>query len=620
MNTAMHIMSIQHQLVLAIGKSADIKEMLHQFLHLCSLTLNSTNCHIFLLQDKTNKPTYLQDKDAQTQLKHLLSFPMKKNGELSSKNKSLANLADQFFHANHVIQIIDSESSLYHFFNIGDFGVLAIERKQYLGSEIQNALTPVLKKLAISCIASMDHSSLILEIKNRQQVEEKMRYQASHDFLTGLYNRMRMQECLAKTIDSCVKQQKTGAILLINLVKFKNINDVLGYHVGDKVLRQVAMRLKNTVKNIATVGRFDGHQFIVLLNELPSASATNESVIDSIVSELIDAIEIPLELSEGQFSLSCFIGYETFNDTSKGVQDILKNASIAMYEAFKRGKNKALAYDNIMLQQLNDHISYTHEIKNALKNNEFELYYQPQFDQLNNIIGAEALLRWNNPLRGYESPAVYIPIAEESDLIIQISHFVLQQACKDIKKLEQLSLPGSFKQVSINISAKQLAKHNFVETITSAIEESKISPAHLKIEITESVMMGDIDLAIACLEQLQQFGVECAIDDFGTGYSSLIYLKRLPANLLKIDRFFVTDIHKNKSNYAIANMIIELAKSLNMEVIAEGVETKQELNCLIELGCNQYQGYYFSHALPFNKLLGYFNKETSVALYKSTCI
>lgn len=607
MNTAMHIMSIQHQLVLAIGKGVDLKEMLHQFLRLCSLTLNATNCHIFLMQDKTNKPTYQLDKNVQNQLNHYLSFPMKKNGELSSKNKPLANLVDQFFDTSHVTQVIDSESNLYHFFKIADFGVLAIERKQYLGSEIQSALTPVLKKLAISSIASMNHLSLILEIKTRQQVEEKIRYQASHDFLTGLYNRMQMQEYLAKTIDSCVKQQKTGAILLINLIKLKNINDVMGYHVGDKVLRQVAIRLKNTVKNIATVGRFDGHQFIILLKKLPSNSAIEKSAIDSIISELIYAVEIPFELTEGRFSLSCSIGYETFNDASKGVQDILKNASIAMYEAFKRGKNKALAYDKMMLQKLNDHINYIREIKNALRNNEFELYYQPQFDHLNNMIGAEALLRWNNPLRGYESPAVYIPIAEESDLIIQIGRYVLKQACKDIKKLQQLPLPESFKQVSINISAKQLAKHNFVETITSAIEESKISPAHLKIEITESVMMGDIELSIACLEQLQEFGVECAIDDFGTGYSSLIYLKRLPASLLKIDRFFVTDIHKDKSNYAIANMIIELAKSLNMEVIAEGVETKQELECLIELGCYQYQGFYFGRPLPFNKLLDSFN-------------
>ncbi len=602
MNTAMHIMSIQHQLVLAIGKESDLKKMLHQFLRLCCLSLNSTNCHVFLVQDENKNPVHQKSKDSNLKLGHYLSFPMKKYGLLASNNQPLANIVNTFFTNNLAIDVIEYESSLYHLFKIGGFGVLAIERKQPLGEAIQNALTPVLKKLATSSIASINHRSLVLEIKTRKQIEEKISYQASHDFLTGLFNRMEMQQRLAKAIDNCAKQTSTGAILLINLDKFKNINDVMGYHVGDKVLRQVANRLRNTVKNLATVARFDGHEFIVLLKGLPVNPLEIQSIINGVIADIVFAIEIPLELSEGRFSVSCFIGYETFNDTSKSVQDVLKNASIAMYEAFKKGKNKALAYNSDMSVQLNEHITYTQEIKQALKNNNFELHYQPQYDHLKNIVGAEALLRWNNPVRGYESPAIYIPIAEESDLIIQIGSYVLKQACADIKKLEQLDLPASFKQISINISAKQLAKHNFVQTIISAVKESQISPSRLKIEITESIIMGDIELAIESLEILHQFGVECAIDDFGTGYSSLAYLKRLPATLLKIDRYFVTDIHKDKSNTAIAGMIIELAKSLNMTVIAEGVEKKEELDCLVQLGCYHYQGYYFSHPIAFDKL------------------
>ena len=377
----------------------------------------------------------------------------------------------------------------------------------------------------------------------------------------------------------------------------------MGYHVGDEVLKQAAVRLKVLIKDMGIVARFNGHEFIILLRNLSVNKNTVQSIINDVIANIIYAMEIPFEFIEGRFSLSCFIGYETFNNASKGVQDILKNASIAVYEAFKRGKDKALPYNEVMSKQLNDHISYTREIKQALAFNEFELHYQPQYDHLNNMIGAEALLRWNNPLRGYESPAVYIPIAEESDLIMQISSYVLQQACEDIKKLQQLPLPDTFKQVSINISAKQLAKHDFADTIILAIKKNQISPLHLKIEITESIMMGDIELSIACLEKLHDFGVECAIDDFGTGYSSLAYLKRLPASLLKIDRSFVTDIHKDPSNHAIANMVIKLANSLNMEVIAEGVETKQELDSLIALGCYQYQGFYFSRPLTFNKLV-----------------
>ena len=611
MNIAMHIMSIQHQLVLAIDNDSDLKKMLHQFLSLCSLSLNSTNGHIFLIKDNNNNPTYQTDKNNKILLNHYVSFPMKKNGLLSSKDKNLSILVNQFFqnnsNNNSNTQEQQVESTLYHFFKIGDFGVLTIERKQSLDQAIQNALTPVLNKLAISTIAAINHHSLVIEIKNRKRVEEKITYQVSHDFLTGLYNRMKIQEFLAKAIDNCIYQEQTAAILLINLTGFKNINDVMGYHVGDEVLKQAAIRLKKLINKMGIVARFNGHEFIILIENLPLNNIKAQSIINKVIVDIVDAMEIPFEFVEGRFSLSCFIGYETFNSNSKGVQDILKNASIAVYEAFKRGKDKALLYDETMSKQLNNYISYTKEIKQALILNEFELHYQPQYDHLNNIIGAEALLRWNNPLRGYESPAIYIPIAEESDLIMQISRYVLQQACEDIKKLQQLSLPSSFKQISINISAKQLAKHDFADTIISAVKEYKISPKHLKVEITESMMMGDIDLSIACLEKLHQFGVECAIDDFGTGYSSLAYLKRLPASLLKIDRSFVTDINTDTSNLAIASMIIELAKSLNMQVIAEGVETKQELESLINLGCYQYQGYYFSHPLTFNKLIECFN-------------
>ncbi|WP_298939605.1 bifunctional diguanylate cyclase/phosphodiesterase [uncultured Psychromonas sp.] len=603
MNIAMHIMSIQHQLVLAIDKDPDLKKMLHQFLSLCSLSLNSTNSHIFLIKDNNNNPTYQLDINHEIQLKHYVSFPMKKNGLLSSEDTKLSSLVNHFFKNNRDQQEQNFGSTLYHFFKIGDFGVLTIEREKSLDPAIQNALPPVLNKLAISTIAAINYHSLVIEIKTRQRVEEKISYQASHDFLTGLYNRMKIQEFLASAIDDCIHQEQTGAILLINLTGFKNINDVMGYHVGDEVLKQAAVRLKVLIKNMGIVARFNGHEFIILLRSLPVDKSTVQSIVNDVIADIINAMEIPFEFIEGRFSLSCFIGYETFNNASKGVQDILKNASIAVYEAFKRGKDKALPYNEMMSKQLNDHISYTREIKQALAHDEFELHYQPQYDHLNNMIGAEALLRWNNPLRGYESPAIYIPIAEESDLIMQISSYVLQQACEDIKKLQQLPLPSSFKQVSINISAKQLAKHDFADTIISAIKENQISPEHLKIEITESMMMGDIELSIACLEKLHLFGVECAIDDFGTGYSSLAYLKRLPASLLKIDRSFITDINADISNLAIVSMIIELAKSVNMQVIAEGVETKQELASLVALGCYQYQGFYFSRPLTFNKLV-----------------
>jgi len=603
MNTAMQIMSAQHQLVLAISDDLDIKKVLHNFLRACSILLSSTNNHIFILQDATGTPTYQTQQNSSAQLTHYLSLPMQKQGVPWREAAALANIITTFHRSSKSHQTIHFNSALYHCFKVGDFAVLTIERSQPLDQLLQQALLPVLQKLATSCISAMVHQALLLEIQTRKMVEDKQRYQAAHDHLTGLCNRSELQRRLHEALTCCHRGDNQGALLLIDLVHFKNINDAMGHHVGDKVLRQIATRLNNLVKSTDTVARFGGDEFIVLLTNLPSDELQAQQHIDTMNNAMIETIERAVETSEGTFSLSCFIGYETFHDAGKTDNDIIRHANIAMYEAIRVAEDKAIAYQQHMSERVNNRINYMVEMKHALINKEFELHYQPQFDHLGNMIGAEALLRWNNPLRGYESPALYIPIAEESDLILQIGNFVLTQACADIHRLGKMTLPHAFHQISVNVSAKQLARLDFVDTVIATIERYKIPPARLKIEITESIMMGDIELSISYLEKLRQYGVQCAIDDFGTGYSSLAYLRRLPASLLKIDRIFVTDIHKDSGNNAIASMIIGLGKRLNMQVIAEGVENQQELDCLIALGCYQYQGYYFSRPLPFNELV-----------------
>jgi len=602
MNTAMLIISIQHQLVLSIGNSTDLTEMLHQFLQVCSLRLESSSSHIFLFQDAENNPVDTPLLDSEISLKHYLSFPSQKAGVPCRKNQQLIAVVNDFYQGKAQKKTTEIDSGLYHCFKIAHLGVLLFEQKTPLQANVQEALLPVLHKLAISCTAAIDHQALIQEIKKRQEVEQEIRYQASHDYITGLCNRLEMERRMRKTIQYCEKNKQSGALLLIDLVHFKNINNVMGHNIGDNVLHQIAMRLKNIVQCNYTVGRFGGAEFMMLLTADNCESPTSV-LINAMIERMVSAIEEPVEVQGVSFSLSCYIGYETFNDTSKTVSDVIKNADIAMYEARKASDTNVLAYDPAMSDTLNIRLSYREQIKNALQNNEFELYYQPQFVHLKNIIGAEALLRWDHPIHGYESPAVYIPIAEECDLILHIGEFVLNQACKDIKALEEMTLPDSFKQISINISAKQLAKSDFVESVQSAIEHHKIQASHLKIEITESVMMNNIGHSIDYLEKLRKYGVDCAIDDFGTGHSSLEYLKRLPANLIKIDRAFVANIHQDSDNVAIVTMLINLGKNLNMEVIAEGVENQQELDCLIKLGCYQYQGYYFSRPLATDKFM-----------------
>jgi len=252
-------------------------------------------------------------------------------------------------------------------------------------------------------------------------------------------------------------------------------------------------------------------------------------------------------------------------------------------------------------------LDYVTDMKQGLEQDDFKLYYQAQFNHYGDIIGAEALLRWQHPVHGMESPAVYIPIAEESDLILAIGQWVLEQACRDIKKLEQLSLPESFNKISINISAKQLMQHDFQDKILNAIKQNGIAAERLGLELTENLLVENIEDSIKLIASLKEKSIDCAIDDFGTGYSSLTYLKRIPASVLKIDRSFVANIAQSKDSAAIASMIISLGKTLNMNVLAEGVETQDELNCLKELGCYHYQGFFLSHPLPFDQFLQLLN-------------
>lgn len=602
MNTAIQIISIQHQLLLGIENSNNLNEMLHKFLQLCNSCLALKSSHIFVFPDLDNHSVDKQVMIA-ADINHYLSFPRQKKGSPWSTNQELLCMANDFYQSDVGNMVIEIESGIFHAFKIERIGLLLLESNKPLTQTIQYALNPVLERLSENCTASLEHNALIQEIKNKKLAEEKFRYHASHDHITGLCNRQEIERQLQTAIKYCKKNNQTGAILLVDLVDFKNINVVMGHSIGDRVLHQLAMRLKTIHSNNCTAARFCGDEFMLLLTQLPSEEAKVSAIISETIEQIVSVIEIPFIMQEYKFSISCFIGYEKFDYRSKSIGNIIKHAELAMYEAVKKGGAKAICYDARMSKKLNQRLNYTEQIKKALANDEFELHYQPQFDYLNNMIGAEALLRWHNPVYGYQSPSEYIPITEESDLILQIGDFVLNQACKDIKMLENLTLPHTFKQVSVNISAKQLAKNNFAETVIATIERYQIQPSRLKLEITETILMDDIQHSIAHLTQLRHYGVECAIDDFGTGYSSLVYLKRMPASLLKIDRAFVINIDKDENNLAIANMIIDLARTLNMDVIAEGVENQQELDCLINLGCYSYQGYYFSHALELDKLI-----------------
>jgi diguanylate cyclase (GGDEF)-like protein len=433
-------------------------------------------------------------------------------------------------------------------------------------------------------------------MQSKQLIEEKIAYQAQHDALTGLYNRRHLNTLIADAIKEAYQNSYVGSIIFIDLNRFKPINDAMGHSVGDKILLTFANRLNILRNNHIDIARFGGDEFILLVKHL---STNHELTVRAIIKQINELMDKPFIINNNAFNLSCSIGYSFFPLQSSTANNLIKFADIAMYEAKRAKTNQGVCYQPFMSEKIKRRLAYADDIKQGLAQDDFKLFYQPQYNQTGDIIGAEALLRWQHPIHGMESPSVYIPIAEESDLILAIGQWVLEKACQDIKKIEQLTLPDSFKKISINISARQLIQYNFQEKVKEAIAQSNISANRLALELTESLLVENLETSIKLITAFKEDDIACSIDDFGTGYSSLTYLKRIPARILKIDRSFVTDIDQSKETAAIASMIINLGKTFNMDVIAEGVETTAELNCLKSLGCEHFQGYYFNEPMPF---------------------
>lgn len=599
MNNALFIISLQHELAMAIGNKLDLKDMLKVFLRVCFNRLNLTSAHIYTYCDDNGLPIKLTTQQS-AHYQHLLSIPKMKQGQPWPTNEVLRCFVKTLdeHQKNHYCQF---EKTQYLFgFIIPQHGLLILETHYPIEESIQRALSPILQKLAISYYTSIVHDSLVQEVYSRQMAEEKVVFQAQHDGLTALFNRQHLNMLLADAISEAVKGKHCGCVIFIDLNRFKPINDAMGHSVGDQILFSLAKRLLNLKSKNVEVARFGGDEFILLIKKLPIHYA---EIIEQTIGEINQLLSSPFEINKGSYKLNCSIGYAVFPEQSDTVNNIIKFADIAMYEAKNAKTLQGIKYHEAMSDKINKRLAYVEEMKQALIDNDFKLYYQAQYNQQGDIVGAEALLRWLHPVYGMESPAVYIPIAEESDLILVIGQWVLEQACRDIYELEQKGLPAQFKNISINVSAKQLIQYDFQNIVLNTIEQNNICPNHLTLELTESLLVENIEDSIELLMNLKAKGVDCAIDDFGTGYSSLTYLQRIPASMLKIDRSFVTNIDKSNDGAAIARMIISLAKTLNMEVLAEGVETYEELEILNKLGCYNYQGFYFSKPIPFKDFI-----------------
>lgn len=416
---------------------------------------------------------------------------------------------------------------------------------------------------------------------------------AFHDHLTGLPNRRLLLDRLHQALLYSVRNSKDGALLFLDLDHFKTINDTLGHDIGDLLLQQVANRLTSCVREGDSVARLGGDEFVVMIEDLSEHALEAANQAEDVGKKILTQLNKPYELAGQQQYISSSIGVALFSDHKESSDELLKHADIAMYQAKKSGRNTLRFFDPQMQANITTRVALESDLRLALKEKQFQLYYQPQVYHNRQITGAEVLLRWQHPTRGLVSPLDFIPLAEETGLILPIGRWVLQAACKQIKAWESNVLTQHL-QLAVNVSARQFFQADFVNQVLQAINHSKINPDKLKLELTESLVLDDITDTIDKMHKLQNVGVRFSMDDFGTGQSSLAYLTQLPLDQLKIDQSFTRNICVKHSDAVIVQTIIGMGNNLGMEIIAEGVETEEQRAFLQQHGCPVFQGYLFS--------------------------
>lgn len=435
-----------------------------------------------------------------------------------------------------------------------------------------------------------------LEAANKQ-----LRHLATHDALTGLPNRALLEDRVSRAIVHAEREQEGFAVCVLDLDRFKLINDSLGHHAGDELLKHVATCLTSAVRSVDTVVRLGGDEFVLLLERSRSRLDT-----ERVAHEILQTLRAPMRIGEHEVHTSASIGIAFYPDDGVTIESLYSHADAAMYCAKQRGGSGVQYYTSSMNQESEDRVRLDADLHRALEEQQFELYYQPKFNAgTHRVHSAEALIRWRHPERGLLSPDQFIPHAEESGLIVPVGEWVLREACRQVRSWQEQGLPSL--RVAVNISAVQFRRLDLVDTVRRALLDAQVDPEHLEIELTETAVMSDPEESADILERLSRMGVIISVDDFGTGYSSMSYLRRFPIDKLKIDRSFITNIPGSADDSAIVQGIISLAHSLRLKVVAEGVETAEQVDYLRKHGCDQYQGYFFSKPLDadsFSALLG----------------
>lgn len=435
------------------------------------------------------------------------------------------------------------------------------------------------------------------DITQRKESEAEIHRLAFYDQLTGLSNRHLLTDRLQQALATTERHSNYGAVIFIDLDNFKSINDTTGYSAGDQLLIQVAQRLQSCVRAEDSVARVDGDEFAVVIDDLSSDKHQASIQAKIVCEQILKGIDKPYIVNGQTHHTTCSIGIALFRNHEATVDELFKHADIALHQARALGHNAIYFFDPAIQTEIEHRYALISDLHHALPNHQLELYYQLQIDSNNHVLGAEALLRWNHPERGLVSPAEFIPLAEETGFILQIGQWVLETACTNLKIWEDDPITYDL-QLAVNVSARQFRQSDFVEQVQIVLNKTGINPARLKLELTESSMLDNIDKTIGKMQALKSIGIGLSMDDFGTGYSSLTYLKRLPLDQIKIDQSFVHDITTDSNDAVIVRTIIGMAKNLSLNILAEGVETKQQVEFLMQHGCHAFQGFMFSKPVP----------------------
>ncbi|HIJ62938.1 MAG TPA: EAL domain-containing protein [Rhodospirillaceae bacterium] len=442
------------------------------------------------------------------------------------------------------------------------------------------------------------------DITKRKEAEDQINELAFYDPLTHLPNRRLLVDRLSQALAASIRNEREGALLFVDLDNFKKVNDTHGHDQGDLLLREVARRLTTSFRGVDTVARIGGDEFVVVLADLSGDPEEAAAQAESVGQKILAILGQPYQITGNVFRSTPSIGITLFGEQRGNIDELMKQADIAMYQAKAAGRNALRFFDPELQETMKARASLEADLHHGIQEGEILLHYQPQVDGVGRLMGAEALVRWRHPERGLVSPAEFIPLAEETGLILAIGDYVLETGCRQLVAWANRAETAHI-TLSVNVSARQFRQPNFVDQVLGVVNRTGVNPRRLKLELTESMLVEDIPEIIAKMMALKSRGISFSLDDFGTGYSSLAYLKRLPLDQLKIDQSFVRDVLSDPNDAAIAKTIVSLAQSLGLDCIAEGVETAEQREFLADSGCHAYQGYFFSRPLPLEAFDAY---------------